>query len=85
MKKIIMTVFVIVAMFYAVANADDSYSKYTNTITYTVKPGDTMWDIASSHYDDDVDINRVIYEIKKENNMNDVSLSVGQTITLRQK
>ena len=52
-----------------------------NTITYTVSPGETLWEIAEKYCPEDMDIREYIYEIEK---LNDITgkLSVCQTITL---
>jgi len=49
---------------------------------HTVKPGDTLWDIAMNVTDDNKDVRKVIYEIKKLNNLTSSNVYIGQTIKL---
>lgn len=49
---------------------------------HLVKYGDTLWDIATDITDGSKDIRRVIFEIKKINDLSTPDLCVGQLIKL---
>jgi len=49
---------------------------------HTIKPGDTLWDIAINITGGDKDIRKVVYEIKKINNLTSSNVYIGQTIKL---
>ncbi len=50
-----------------------------------IHPGDTLWDIAIEHFDGSYDVRKVIYDIKKLNDMSSSELSVGQIVKLPNK
>lgn len=52
---------------------------YKEIIVY---PGDTLWDIAVEHFDGSTDVRKVIYNIKKLNEMSSSELSIGQIVKL---
>jgi LysM repeat protein len=47
---------------------------------YRVKPGDTLWNIAKEYTDGKKDIRKYIYNIMKENGMENPDLMPGQII-----
>lgn len=48
-----------------------------------IKEGDTLWEIAETHFpDSNKDIREYIYEIKKLNNLDNTYIYAGQTIKL---
>lgn len=49
---------------------------------YTVKSGDTLWNIASEACPDGMDVREYIHEISKMNGIDDGSICPGQTIEL---
>ena len=50
------------------------------TVRYTVKPGDTLWSIAVSHYAGDP--RDAIYRIDRKNDLHDSVLVPGQSLVL---
>ena len=50
---------------------------------YYVCERDTLWSIASSVNDNNIDVREIIYIIKKDNNLSNSSLKEGQVILLR--
>jgi hypothetical protein len=51
-------------------------------ITKTVASGDTLWSIASQYNDSDEDIREVVYRIRKENNLDNATIYVGQELLI---
>jgi LysM repeat protein len=49
-------------------------------VHYTVKPGDTLWSIASSRYAGDP--RDAIYRIERHNHLDDAVIVPGQTLLL---
>lgn len=64
-----------------VAHAAADGSIYTGE-RYQVRAGDTLWDIAASHYGDSVDIRRAVYDIRRANGLSQALLHPGDTLTL---
>lgn len=56
----------------------------THEITYYVKPGDTLWQIASENITEDENILSKIHEIKEQNNLQG-TLSIGQELKINKK
>lgn len=50
---------------------------------YYVCERETLWSIASSVNDNNIDVREIIYLIKKDNNLSNSSLKEGQVILLR--
>lgn len=53
-------------------------------IFYTVKPDDTLWEIASKHTKGKKDVRETLYEIKKVNDVQDSELKVGMRLAIFQ-
>lgn len=51
-------------------------------VIYTVKEGDTLWNIAKEHKNPDDDIREVIYEIKEDNPQIKEYLQPGQQLKI---
>lgn len=70
----------------AVAIGTHTQAKDTNNqqdeIYYIVKPGDTLWSIASQHCTDEENILEFIHSIKTKNNIISANLNVGQKIKI---
>ena len=52
---------------------------------YVVKPGDSLWKIAASFNDNNNNILEDIYRIKKDNNLNNSNLEVGQVLIIKKR
>lgn len=63
------------------------YLTHTSQITekYVVKEGDSLWKIASEYHDDCDNILEDIYNIKKDNNLNNANLKVGQVLVIKKR
>lgn len=55
------------------------------TEKYVVKEGDSLWKIASEYHDDCDNILEDIYNIKKDNNLNNANLKVGQVLVIKKR
>jgi nucleoid-associated protein YgaU len=65
-----------------VAHAGDEPGLYSGT-RYEVQAGDTVWGIAAAHYGAQVDIRRVVYDIRQANRLPAAAaLQPGDTLTL---
>jgi nucleoid-associated protein YgaU len=65
-----------------VANASDDPAFFDEQ-TYTVHPGDTLWEVAASHYaDSDSDLREIEWKIERRNGLDGAALSPGQTLVL---
>ena len=51
-------------------------------IKVVIEPGDTLWDIVCDYYGNNVDIRRMIADIRNENEMTDSELHVGQVLLI---
>lgn len=49
---------------------------------YSVKPGDTLWDIAKEYSSGKTDIRKYIHKIKRENGMDGADLMPGQVLNI---
>lgn len=66
----------------SVSNYGKVYSKsYDRFITYYVKSGDTLWEIADSNNINNKDLRKLIYEIRELNDI-DSNLFIGQEIII---
>ncbi len=81
-------VFVLSTSMIAFANFDsDSSDQAVETQrTYTVQSGDTLWSIASDfnreYYDQRKDVRKIIYTIRKANNIDGNTIYAGQELDL---
>ena len=57
-------------------------SAATEYTTVTVESGDTLWSIAEEYAPENVDTRKVVYEIRKANNMDTSNINVGQEIKI---
>lgn len=82
MKKI--AVFVLVTLILALM-LNVAYDKHeiVSYDTYVVSDGDTLWGIAEmSNGYNDMDINEIIYDIKKASNLEVSSLNIGDVVQI---
>lgn len=81
-RKFFSFLFIMLVIIYSVGcvtSAGKDIKKEYRTVT--VKPGDTLWDIASK-YCGNMDIRKYIYQIKKINNLDDAVIYAGQKLCL---
>ena len=58
------------------------YEEHKQMITYTVKPGDTLWSIAEKYKPSWVDTREYIYEIQDLNGMSNSNIDIGDKLSL---
>ena len=88
MKKLvssILAVLVLAACVIVDATADTYESLYPYEYGYKVKTGDTLWSIANDTTDGDITIDRVVYEIRQQNGIDNNPLLPGTVLVLRSK
>lgn len=61
-------------------NIKNQYIVQTEKIT--VNNGDTLWNLARRYYDSNTDLRKVIFDIKKINNMSTSDIRPGQQIEI---
>ncbi len=61
---------------------DTTASVTTDYTSYTVAPGDTVWDIAKHFKNDDTDIGKAVYEICHANDIQDGCIQSGMILTI---
>ena len=54
----------------------------TKLVQVKVDHGDTLWKIADNYYDNNVDLRKMIFRIKKINNLNSAMLQPGQSLKI---
>jgi hypothetical protein len=54
----------------------------TSTVTYTVAPGDTLWEVATEHYPSSEDPRTTIEAIRWENGLEGYGLKPGMRLEL---
>ena len=64
------------------ADTEEVTTKKTITVMYQVEEGDTLWSIVKDLMGESVNAQQVIYQIKKENKIQD-TLNAGQVIKIR--
>lgn len=60
----------------------DTLPKHQIRYDYTVRRGDTLWDIAAKNAPEAKDIREYIYELKKINGLEGEGIKPGQVLTL---
>ena len=78
---VVLAVIVIAAA--CASKSDNSVEAETNTyIEYCVSPGDTLWDIAKEHSNNNVDLRDFIREIEEKNQLTDTFIYSGDTLLI---
>lgn len=54
----------------------------SNFIRHEIESGESLWSIASQYHNQDIDIRKVIYEIKKINNINSSLITPGRELII---
>jgi LysM repeat protein len=81
-KKVLLLIIAVFCMtaFAQLKKVDGSSKvKYTSV---TVYPGDTLWKIASEYNNDESDVRKVIYKIRKLNNLKSAVIIPGQELLI---
>lgn len=84
MRGFILVMIVVSTLVSVTAFSDNRGEKYAGYDEVYVKPGDTLWSIAESHYDKNTDVREAIYAITECNELDDGMIYVGQKILLPQ-
>lgn len=78
---VVLAVIVIAAV--CASKSDNSVEAETDTyIEYYVKPGDTLWDIAKEHSNNNVDLRDFIREIEEKNQLTSAFIYIGDTLLI---
>jgi LysM repeat protein len=77
----IISITVIVVLLF-LSSAVQATGDVTETDTYRVKPGDTLWQIARTHGPQNADTRRIVAAIEKLNEMEGPLLQAGQVIEI---
>lgn len=81
MIKIMVIVFIIVTTLVSVtALSNGDRGKYASFTEVYVKPGDTLWGIASEYYGDSVDLRRAVFAICECTGLDRAEIYVGQKL-----
>jgi len=81
---VIIIAVIVIAFLTFLAGYKSAKEKYTGEYSnYTVKQNDTLWNIAK-RIDTDEQIEEVIHKIKKDNNMSESNLKIGQALKIRE-
>jgi nucleoid-associated protein YgaU len=75
--KLLVTTLIALVIWAIAAHSSNSAGKPQ---LYTVKPYDTLWSIAASHYGGDP--RDVIYRLERRNRLTDATVRPGQTLVL---
>ncbi len=79
---ILVTIFilsVLITVIFTLISSGDNQMEYNH---YTVKKGDSLWTIAIKHYGNEADLRKMIYTIKKVNDLDNPIISPGDQIIL---
>lgn len=83
MMKIMIAVLVTVTALVSVtALSNGDRGKYASYTEVYVKPGDTLWEIASEHYGNSVDIRKAVYAICECTGIDGGNIYTGQKLLI---
>ena len=80
---LIIVIGITVGAFGFVTGMDESTASVTEDyISYTVEPGDTLWDIAGNYNHSNTDVRKVVHAICKINDIQAGDLQPGMVLTI---
>ena len=84
LKIIIAAITVIIATFllmsiFSIIGFGENEQEY---IRHQVEAGDSLWTIALEYYDEDIDIRKAVYHIKKLNNIESAIINPGNELLI---
>jgi len=86
MSLTLILVFVMSTSMIAFGAFDSDAIEESDYKTYTVQSGDTLWSIASTmnqeHFDETKDVRKLIYAIRKTNQLDGHTIFIGQDLQL---
>ena len=82
MKAIKLLVLLLIIALFVIFARDAQSEKVQSYKEYTVQANDTLWGIVSENYDNTINKQEKIYQIKKINNLSSSELKIGQKIVL---
>lgn len=59
--------------------AESNPNQYITVIVY---PGDTIWSLAAKNNPDNIDIRKLVYNIREENNLKSANIYPGQQLNI---
>lgn len=71
-----------VALVLLLASAVQATGEVAATETYRVRPGDTLWEIASEHGSRGGDVREVVEAIRRINRLDGATLQIGQVLEI---
>ncbi|KXS49716.1 cell division suppressor protein YneA [Halanaerobium congolense] len=76
---ILVLIIILISVFSLISSGENS----SNFINHEIKNGESLWSIASQYYNkSDVDLRKVIYKIKKINNIDSAVINPGRELII---
>lgn len=76
---VIFSLSLIITVLFSIISFSESDS---NFLKHQVKSGESLWSIASQYHEQNVDLRKIVYEIKKINEINSSVISPGSKLLI---